>query len=249
MKMFHHHRCFFGDYIRITFHESAQFLLCTLFIKHRIILDLFGNLIPAVNSSIILQDIQNKTFLNCLFHSVDMERPMFYFSIFFIRCTKQFFCFIFRCCGKSKVAGIFYKLTTFHNRVNLIFVIKLTIRSQSGECKVHISGVTSALPGMSFINNNRKFITHMLLPNFLRTIWEFFYCSNDDALTISNSIFQLARMACPSYSTINLYKLLNSVLNLLIQNSSVSNNQNRIYHRMTVFFKAYELMCKPGNGI
>ena len=70
VEMFHHHGSLLCNNVRIALDKSTQFLLRTLLIKHRVILDRLHDLIPAVNGRIIAQHIQNESFLNRLLHGI-----------------------------------------------------------------------------------------------------------------------------------------------------------------------------------
>ena len=130
MKMICHHSRFLGNGIAVAFHKAAQLLLRPLLIEHRVILDGLHQLIEAVDRRIVLQHIQNEPFLDCLFHRINMERSVLDIVAVLIRNAEGFQCFVFRGCGKRKVAGIVQQFTPFHHGVDLILVIHLVIGSK-----------------------------------------------------------------------------------------------------------------------
>ena len=52
-------------------------------------------------------------------------------------------------------------------------------------------------------------------------------------------------MLRPDDRILDLHELLDRITDLLIQNTAVGNHKNRVNHRMTIFLKTDQLMCKP----
>ena len=130
VEVVYHHSRFLGYGIAVAFYKAAQLLLRQLLIEHRVILDGLHQLIEAVDRRVVLQHIQNESFLDCLFHRINMERSMLNIVAVLIRNAEGFQRFILRGCGKRKVAGIVQQFAPFHHGVDLILVIHLVVRSK-----------------------------------------------------------------------------------------------------------------------
>ena len=90
---------FLRQIMRMQAQEFTQSLVrLTLFIA-RIIRNLLADLEVGIIGHIVFQDIQDKTFLNCLLHRVDVERTR---NSVCIRRTKHFESLCLGCCGKCK---------------------------------------------------------------------------------------------------------------------------------------------------
>jgi len=106
VKMFYHHSRFLGNGIAVAFHKAAQLFLRPLLIEHRVILDGLHQLIEAVDRRVVLQHIQNESFLDRLLHRINVERSVFNIVTVLIWNAECFQRFILWGCGKRKVAGI-----------------------------------------------------------------------------------------------------------------------------------------------
>ena len=138
VEMLHHHSSLFRNSIFAAFNETAKFFLRPLFVKHWVVLDSFHQLIKTVNGCVILKHIQNKTFLDCLLHRVDMEWPVLDVIAVLIRNAESFKRLIFRRSGKGKVAGIAKQLAPLHHSINLILIVEFVIRRKARKGKVHL---------------------------------------------------------------------------------------------------------------
>ena len=130
VKMIYHHSRFLCNGIAVAFHKAAQLLLRPILIEHRVILDGLHQLIEAVDRRVVLQHIQNESFLDRLLHRINVERSVLNIVTVLIWNAECFQRFILWGCGKRKVAGIVQQFTPFHHGVDLILVIHLVIRSK-----------------------------------------------------------------------------------------------------------------------
>ena len=127
MEVIHHHGSLLGDHIRISLDKATQFFLGALFVEHRIVLDLLGNLIPAVDRRIVLQDVKDEAFLNGLLHGVNMERSVLDFAILFIWCSENLLGLVLWRRGERKIARGLYELPALHNRIDLVFIVHFVV--------------------------------------------------------------------------------------------------------------------------
>ena len=58
--MLYHHKCFTFDRVLVALDKTAQFLLSSLLIKLRIIFNDLHYTIPAVDSCVVLENIENQ---------------------------------------------------------------------------------------------------------------------------------------------------------------------------------------------
>ena len=249
VEMIDHHRRFLGNDIGIPFDKGAQFLLSPLLVKHGIVFHLFGNLIPTVDGHVILQHIQDEAFLNGLFHSIDMEGPVFNFAVFFIRRAKYLFRFIFWGGRKGKIAGRFYQFPSLYHGVDFVFIIQFAVRSHPGKGQIHTGCVPPALSRMGFVDDDSKGMVHVFLADFLGNIRELLDCRHNDPFAILDSLFQVTRMTSPYNSILYLHELFDDIPYLLVQNPPVRYDDDRINHRPSIPFQSNQLMGQPGNGI
>ena len=249
MEMLHHHSCLFSDNVRITLDKGTQLLLRTLLVKHRIILDCFHDLVPAVDGRIVPKHIKNEALLNGLLHRIDMERAMLDFTILLIGNTKHLLGLILRSSCESKVAGGGDELTSLHHGIDLILVVCIVICGKTRKCQIHIRGITSTLAGMRLVDDDGKLVILMFLPDLRYDVWELFYCRYNDALAILYGLAQITGMFCPCYGVFDLHELLDRIADLFIQNTAVSNHKDGINHRVSVFFKSNQLMRQPCDRV
>ena len=247
--MFYHHSRFLGDGIAVTFHKAAQLLLRPLLIEHRIVLDGFHQPIEAVNGRVVLQHIQNEAFLDRLFHRINMERSVLDSVAVLIRNAEGFQCFVLRSGGKRKIAGIVQQLAPFHHSVDLILVIHFVIGSKPGKCKVHLRRVSSALPGMSLIDDNGETVILVFRSDLRNDVRELLDRGDNNTLSIRNGFRKIAGMLCPCDRVADLHELLDRIPNLLVKNPAIRDYDHGIQHRTTVLFKPNQLMSKPSDRV
>ena len=89
----------------------------------------------------------------------------------------------------------------------------------------------------------------MLRPNLRHNVGKLFNGRNDDALSLGNRVCQIAGMFRPYNGVSDLHKLPNGVSNLFIKNATVSDNDNRVDHRMPISLQTDKLMSQPCNGV
>ena len=148
--MLNHERGFLRNGKLITFHKIAQLLLRLVLVEHRVVLCGFYEFIIAVNWSIVLQNIKNKTLLNSLLHSVDMEWPMLDFIVFWVWNTEHFKGFVLGCGCKGNIAGVCqhsFALDAFLNQaVDAVFIVLFICSGTfAGQHDVHFCRHTAAL--------------------------------------------------------------------------------------------------------
>ena len=80
-------------------------------------------------------------------------------------------------------------------------------------------------------------------------IRELLNCCDNNALSILNCFTQITGMFSPSHSICHLHKLLDVITNLLVQNTTVGNNQYGVNHRMTVLLQSNQLVGQPRDRI
>ena len=249
MKMIYHHSRFLGNGIAVAFHKAAQLLLCPLLIEHRVILDGLHQLIEAVDRRVVLQHIQNESFLDRLLHRINMEGSMLDIVAVLIRNAEGFQRFILRGCGKRKVAGIVQQFAPFHHGVDFILVVHFVIGSKSGKRKVHLRRVSSALSGMSFIDDDGEMVILVFCSNLRNNVRELLNRGHDNTLSIGNGFREIAGAFCPCDRVADLHELLDRIPNLLVENPAVGDYDNGIQHRATVLFKPNQLMSKPSDRV
>ena len=127
MEVIHHHGSLLGDDIRIPLDKGTQFFLGALFVEHRIVLDLLGNLVPAVNRRIVFQDVKDEAFLNGLLHGVNMERPVLDFAILFIWRSENLLGLVLWRRGERKIARGLYELPALDNGIDLVFIVHFVV--------------------------------------------------------------------------------------------------------------------------
>ena len=157
--------------------------------------------------------------------------------------------FVFRRSGKSKVTGIAKKLPAFHHGVDLVLVVHLVIGGQAGQCKVHLGGVSAALAGMRFVNNNGKPAVLVFRTDLRQSEGELLDRGNDDPFACCDSVGQVPGMLSPLYGLCYLHELLDGIADLLIQDTTVGNYDDGINQRMPILHKPNELMRKPCDRI
>ena len=106
MEMVNHDFGLLTNGIIVGFDITAQLLLGFFGIKFRVVFDGFDEFVITVYRSIILENIKNKTFLNCLFHRIAVEWPMFNRIAFGKWLAENLKGFVFRRRGEGKIAGI-----------------------------------------------------------------------------------------------------------------------------------------------
>ena len=159
------------------------------------------------------------------------------FSVLFVGDTKHLLGLILRCGCEGKVAGRGHELASLHHGIDLVFIVCVVIRGKAGKSQIHIGGVTPALAGMRLVDDDGELVIFMFLSNLGNDVRELLYSGYNNALAVLNSFTQVSGMFCPDNRIPHLHKLLDGVADLLIQNTAVSDYQNRVNHRMTVFFK------------
>ncbi len=132
VEVVYHHSCFLGYGIAVAFYKAAQLLLRPLLIEHRVVLDGLHQFIEAVDRRIVLQYIQNESFLDRLFHRINMKRSMLNIVAVLIRNTESFQRFILRGGGKRKIAGIVQQFASFYHCIDSVFVIHIISKLNSG---------------------------------------------------------------------------------------------------------------------
>ena len=132
VKVIYHHSRFLGYGIAVAFYKAAQLLLRPLLIEHRVVLDGLHQFIEAVDRRIVLQYIQNESFLDRLFHRINMKRSMLNIVAVLIRNTESFQRFILRGGGKRKIAGIVQQFASFYHCIDSVFVIHIISKLNSG---------------------------------------------------------------------------------------------------------------------
>ena len=188
VKVVHHHSGFLGDGIAVAFNKAAQLFLCPLLVEHRVVLDGLHQSIKAVDWRIALQHIQNKAFLDGLFHRIHMERSVFDVVSILERNAEGLQRFVLRSGCERKVAGVVQQLAPLHHGIDLVLIIHLVIRSEPGECKVHLRRISAALTGVRLVNNNGKAVILVFCPDLRDNVREFLNRSNDDTLSIGNCL-------------------------------------------------------------
>ena len=184
VEVVNHHSRFLGNGVAVAFHKASEFLLRPLFIEHRIVLDGFHQFIETVDGRIVFQHIQNKAFLDGLFHGIDMERSVLDGITILIRNTEGFQCFVFRRSGERKIAGIIQQFASLHHGVDFIFIIHFVIGSKAGERKVHLRRVSAALPGVRLVYDDGKTVILVFSSNLRNDIRKLLNRGDDNALSV-----------------------------------------------------------------
>ena len=196
-----------------------------------------------------MQYIQNESFLDRLFHRINMERSVLNIVAILIRNAEGFQRFILRGSGKRKIAGIVQQFASFHHSVDLILIVHFVIGSKPGKRKVHLRRVPSALSGMSLIDDNGEMVIFVFRSDLRNNVRELFNRGNNNTLSICNGFRKITGVLCPCDCVANLHKLLDCVPNLLIKNPAIRDYNNGIQHRATVLFQPDELMSKPCDRV
>src|SRR5690606_12969343 len=77
LKMLYHNLRLLGNVMGVKTHKAGQRFRCFLFIDFGIILNSFDDSVVGFICGIVLQNIEDKTFLNGLAHTIEMERTGF----------------------------------------------------------------------------------------------------------------------------------------------------------------------------
>ena len=178
-----------------------------------------------------------------------MERAMLDFTVLLISNTEHLLGLVLRSSCESKVAGRGDELTPLHHGIDLILVVRIIICGKARKCQIHIRGVTSTLAGMCLVDDDGELVILMFLPDLRYDVRELFYCRYNDALAVLYGLTQITGMFCPCYGVLDLHELLDRISDLLIQNAAVSNHKDGINHRVSVFFKSYQLMRQPCDRV
>ena len=157
--------------------------------------------------------------------------------------------FILRGCGKRKVAGIVQQFAPFHHGVDFILVVHFVIGSKSGKRKVHLRRVSSALSGMSLIDDNGEMVILVFRSDLRNDVWELFNRGDNNTFSIRNGFRKIAGVLRPCNRAADLHKLLDRIPNLLVENPAVSDYDNGIQHRTAVLLKSDKLVSKPSDRV
>ena len=174
---------------------------------------------------------------------------MLYLAILFISNTEGFLGLVLRSGGESEVAGRCQEFAAFHHGIDLILIVHVIFRGEAGKGQVHLGRVTTALAGMRLVDDDGELVILMFLPDFRYDVRELFYCRYNDALAVLYGLAQITGMFCPCYGVFDLHELLDRIADLFIQNTAVSNHKDGINHRVSVFFKSYQLMRQPCDRV
>ena len=229
------HNLSFGFYSpRFSLYSSAEQLLGFFIIIFRIILNTFCQFIITFICRIVRQHIKNKSFFNSLFHTIKME--WMEFSVFvqnritiFInnKCAKSFQCLVLWSCCKCKIRTVCTHFTIFHQFFQkFVCICPFTIHVLLN-CFIHTISSYTRLRTMCLVNDNSK-IMFAHIRYRITYIREFLDSCNNYSLSIFNGFFQVFGGISMSYNFFTLTKSLNIVCYLLVQQSTVCNDNHRI---------------------
>ena len=103
---------------------------------------------------------------------------------------------------------------------------------------------------MGLVDDNCKTIILVLRADFRKCKRELLNGGDDDSLACCNSIGKIAGMLCPDHGVAHLHELLDGISDLLIENASVCDHNDRINKRTgTIQLQLYKLISKPCDRI
>ncbi len=216
--------------------ETAQLLVGLLDVEFGVVLDGLNKFIVALDGCIMGQYIQDKTFLNGLFHCVAVERAMFHRAVWLRNgFTKQLQGFILRGSGEGKVAGIGQEFLGLYDPVNLVFeglVFLLGTRLRQGH--THLGRGAAALAGVGLVNNDGKMTPPVLVADFVEDEGELLKSRDYNLLTALDKTPQVTRVFGVPHRSPHLGKLLDSVPDLPVQDTTVGHNNNGIENGFSI---------------
>ena len=91
---------------------------------------------------------------------------------------------------------------------------------------------------MRLINDNSETILFVSGSNLRNNVWEFLNRGNNDALAVCDGFGKIAGVFCSGHSIADLHKLLDGIPDLFIEDTAVSDYNDRVQHRTPILFKS-----------
>ena len=222
-----------------------------------VICDLEAGLVGHV----VLQHIEDKTFLDGLMHAVNMEGME---AAVFCLLAEHFQSGILRCCSEREEGQIFVLAVSDQLadelvlRVNLIFcnafdfcvlLQYLTDISQRG---LQLLCAAAGLGGVCLITDDGE-VSAVGFIHFLENDWELLQSGNNDTHTVVQCLLQILGVLAFTdgfYGAKGMVESGNGCLQLRVQNGTVGDNDNAaVDSSVFVIVQGRQTICQPCNGI
>ena len=99
------------DGFRVALYGTFQKFLCFFVVVFRIVVDAFCEFVVTAESGVVGKDVEDKSFLDGLFHAVEVEGVETSFGILG---SETLQCLPFRCGSECKVRAVAAHLSVFH---------------------------------------------------------------------------------------------------------------------------------------
>ena len=221
----------------VEFNKTCDLSFCLNRFATRVFFNLFVNLIEGFIFRKVLQHVKNKTFLDCLFHRIDMESFPLTFCIYF---SKELQSGRFWRGGKCKNRNI-RLLAITGDFVNYnIFGIKRTFRIDISfscpKCHCNSGHIFARSRRMRFVNNYRKFFLfqsrHAIndIGELLNCRSNYFSVSFQSDCKVGRGAFVIHYADKPRF----MFYTKNSRLQLSVNNYPVGNHNNIIVYNFII---------------
>ena len=191
-ECFNNNRWFLLNIIRMQLFVFLNCLQCLWLRNIRIILYVLRNLIARSIRCIVLKNIQNESFFDCLTHRIYMEWMIRTIIPF---CTEHLQCCALWCCCKRKEWKILMSSMSNHLTHQTVIVIQQFIFGFSFQFRILFQSIRyirkcslqfhcrgTSLWRMCFIHDNRKSLICCIIHFFIND-WKFLQCCYNDSLS------------------------------------------------------------------
>src|SRR5207247_7899880 len=201
--------------------------------------DRLDELVVALYRRVVVEHVQDEALLDRLLHGVAVKRSMLDLAAFVISLTKDLERLVLGRGGEGEVARVRQKLLRFHNAVDLVLkCLVVFLCSTCGQRHADGGRCAPVLARVGLVDDNGELSASVLAADLVEDKWEFLHRGDDDLLTTLNELLKVARMLGVANGGADLGKLLDGALDLLVQNTSVGDDDDRVEYLSAVLAQA-----------
>ena len=219
-------------------------------VKFRIIFYRLHQLVVTINRRVMLQHINDETFINRLLHRVRMKRHVLDHSARLLHWQPEYFQRpVLGRRRECEVTRVRQHPLALHNPIDLVFKSFdfIIFTSSLSQCHRHRCRRSTALTRMRLVDDDAELPTSMIIANLVQHEREFLNRSNHDLLAFTQKPTQITRSIRVSHNRPYLRKLPNRLIDLTVQHATIRNHNHRIQNRLAVHLDPDQLMRQPGD--
>src|SRR5690606_10153876 len=151
---------------------------------------------------------------------------------------------------EGEVTGVRQQLLRLHEPIDLVFKgLVVLLGAGRGERHRQRRRGASALARVRFVDHDREAPPAVLAPDLVEDERELLHRGDDDLLPLGDELAQVARVLGVADGGADLRELFDGVTDLLVENTTVGNDDDRVEDRHAILREADELVRQPRDRV